>query len=210
MIPGVVHQTWKNAEVTHWIFQRSQASVQEHLSDFEYRFWTDKDLESLIEEDYPEYLDRWQNLSAPIKRVDLARCLILHKHGGVYADLDFIFTGRVSEILTDEIDLFFYKSTQAIVNEWDFLGNALMGAAAGHPFWIEFVEHALELPSNTPVLKHTGPRALGRFVEQMPDKPDIKVFGPDFFDNQNCGDGTGEAAYGHHVRTATWQYPDSM
>ncbi len=206
MIPKIVHQTWKTEEVTHWIFKKSQASVREWLSEWEYRFWTDAKLERFMREAYPEHFEAWANLDRTIKRVDLSRYLILHRHGGLYADLDWVFTGDVGELIEEEIALYFYQSKQALVKGWDFLGNAFMMSTPGQDFWLEVVDYMLGLPANTPVLRHTGPRALGAYWEGLSHKPNATIFGPDIFDNEKCADGVGKRQYGYHVRTATWQH----
>ena len=205
MIPRIVHQTWKDAKIDYWIFKRSQASVALHLADWEYRLWTDADLDSLVKEDFPEFHEAWKALDRHIKRVDTARYCILYKHGGLYADLDFIFTRGIDDLIDDEHDIFFYKSTQAIVKNWEFLGNALMISEPKQQFWLDALRYMFSLPANTGVLHHTGPRALGAYYASLTDKPKVKILGPDIFDNERCQDGIGARTHGYHVRTATWQ-----
>ncbi len=207
MIPKIVHQTWKTAQFDYWVFKRSQASVREHLPDWEYRFWTDGDLDAFVREGYQQFYEAWSALNRPIKRVDMARYFLLHRHGGLYADLDFIFTRPLDDLIDDSHRLYFYRSQQAIAKGWQFLGNAFMMSAPGQPFWIDLVEHMLSLPPDTPVLHHTGPRAIGAFHETLPGHSGIRIFGPDLFDNSRCADGVGEHRYGYHVRTASWQFP---
>lgn len=205
MIPRLVHQTWKDSNVTNWIFRRSQEAISSYLPDWSYRLWTDADLDAFIRLEFGDYYVGWQALAPYIKRVDMARYCILHKFGGIYADLDFVFTRNVADLLTDGHDLYFYISTQAMVKGWLFLGNAFMVSAPGQPFWLDFMSHLLALPPDTPVLRHTGPLALGAFYESLPAKPNARIFGPEYFDNEHCADGVGARAYGYHVRTATWQ-----
>ena len=208
MIPKIVHQTWKSADFEYWIFKRSQASVKEHLPDWEYRFYTDNDLSNFVLANYPEYHKRWTLLDKPIKRVDVARYFLLHHFGGLYADLDFILTRPLDELLDDQHRLYFYRSNEAIVKDWQFLGNAFMISAPGEAFWIELVDFVFSLPNTTHVLHHTGPRAVGAFYETLVDRSAIQVFGPNEFDNDRCASGVGEHRYGYHVRAATWQRPD--
>jgi mannosyltransferase OCH1-like enzyme len=207
MIPRIIHQTWKTAEITHWIFKRSQQSIRDHLPDWKYQLWTDADLDAFMKSEFAAFYERWLKLDKPIKQVDIARYCILHKFGGIYADLDFVFTRNLEELLDEEHDLFFYRSTQALVKRWDFLGNAFMVSAPRQQFWIDVTDHMLGLPAVTPVLKHTGPLALGAFYASLPEKPKTKIFDTSQFDNERCQDGVGERLYGYHVRTATWQRP---
>jgi mannosyltransferase OCH1-like enzyme len=208
MIPKIVHQTWKTATFDYWVFQRSQASVRRHLPHWDYRFWTDADLAVFVHETYPDHYGRWSALDVPIKRVDVARYFLLHHHGGLYADLDFLFTNPVDELLDGSHHLYFYRSTEAIVKGWQFLGNAFMISAPGESFWMGLVDFVFALPADTPVLHHTGPRAVGAYYETLEDRSGFRIFGPDEFDNDRCAAGVGEHRYGYHMRAATWQRPE--
>lgn len=207
MIPQIVHQTWKTEQFDYWVFKKSQAAVREHFPDWNYSFWTDDSLASLIRNTYPGFCEPWSALNAPIKRVDVARYFLMHCFGGIYADLDFIFTQPLDDLIDTSHRIYFYRSQQAIKKGWRFLGNAFMMSAPGESFWLELASHLLSLPPETPVLDHTGPRAVGAFFESLPDKSAIRVFGPDLFDNDRCDDGVGEHRYGYHMRAATWQHP---
>ncbi|MFC5458179.1 glycosyltransferase family 32 protein [Prosthecobacter fluviatilis] len=209
MIPKIVHQTWKDDNITYWVFQRSQASVRAFLGHWEYKLWTDADLERLMKADFPQFYEAWSALDRHIKRVDTARYCMLYKYGGIYADLDFVFTRPVDEIITGEADMYFYKSTEAVVKKQHFLGNAFMVSKPLQPFWLDVLKHMFALPSGLNPLHHTGPRALGEYYEALTEKPNIFVFDGDYFDNEKCNAGTGRHQYGYHVRAATWQHPHS-
>jgi mannosyltransferase OCH1-like enzyme len=207
MIPKIVHQTWKTTQFDYWVFKKSQSSVREHLGDWDYRFWTDEELEVFVRDEYGEYFEAWKGLDRPIKRVDMARYFLLYRFGGLYADLDFIFTSPIDELIGEPYRLYFYRSQQALAKNWEFLGNAFMISAPGERFWMDLVEYQLALLPSTNVLHHTGPRAIGAFYEQLSDRSAIRVFGPDEFDNDRCADGVGAHRNGYHMRTATWQHP---
>lgn len=170
VIPKIVHQTWKTARFDHWVFRKSQDSVREHLADWDYRFWTDDDLERFVRDAYPGHFPCWSALDRPIKRVDMARCFLLHRHGGVYADLDFVFTQAPDPLFDGRHRLYFYRSQQAIAKGWQFLGNAFMASMPGEQFWLDLVEYQLALPPSTEVLHHTGPRAIGAFYESLDER----------------------------------------
>jgi len=159
--------------------------------------------------EFPAYYEKWLALDRQIKRVDTARYCLLYKFEGLYADLDFIFTLGLEDILDEQFDLFFYKSTQAIVKNWDFLGNALMISKPQQAFWLGALEYIFSLPAHTEVLQHTGPRALGAYYASLEEKPNVRIFGPEIFDNEHCADGVGARRYGYHVRAATWQQKSS-
>lgn len=207
MIPRIVHQTWKNNDTSNWIFQKSITSIKRCFPNWDYKFWADEDLDNFIRTYYPSYYLNWANLDRMIKKVDVARYFMLHYYGGVYADLDFVFTKDVTPLIEDGSDLYFYQSTQAIVKKWDFLGNAFMASAREHPFWLMLVEYMFNLPPATKVLHHTGPLAIGAFFKSLDQKPATTIFDPDLFDNHSCQDGVGIRAYGYHMRMASWHGP---
>ena len=53
-----------------------------------YHLWNAEEVEALIKQKYPQYWDMYEALRYPIMRVDIARLIILHAYGGMYADLD--------------------------------------------------------------------------------------------------------------------------
>lgn len=201
MIPRIIHQTYKTTDLP-WFFKKGQDSAKRHMPDWKYRFWTDEDLDRLVREDYPQFYERWLGLDKQIKRVDTARYMILHKHGGMYADLDFYFKKPVDELIEREY-VCSYRTTQSIVKKWPFMGNAFLASESGHPFWIEAIERMFDLPADTSVLFHTGPMALGYIYRDSGFA--FAIFTPDIFDNEKCADGVGLAEYGTHGRRATWQ-----
>jgi len=205
MIPNIVHQTWKTLIFDYWVFSRSQDSVRKHLGHWAYRFWTDADLSTLLIDQFPDIYTSWCALDKHIKRIDIARYCILYIHGGLYADLDFIFTRAIDEIIDDKYQIFSYISTQAIIKGWDFMGNAMLMSQPRQSFWLDAIRYMFSLPGDTDVLDHTGPRALGKFFRLYGTHHAINVFGPEYFDNDRCADGVGEHRYGYHMRAATWQ-----
>lgn len=194
--------------ITNPLFKKSQASIHQHLSDWEYRLWTDSDLDNFVRERFPDFYPSWAALEPHIKKVDTARYFLLYEFGGLYADLDFVFVQSIDDLLDDRFGLYFYKSTQAIAKGWNFLGNAFMMSKSGEKFWLDALAYMFALPRHTPVLNHTGPLALGAFSALSFYPAPIKVFGPDLFDNEACADGVGKRTYGYHARAATWQHPE--
>ena len=71
-IPKVIHQTWKSAELEQ-PFKSFQASWRLHHPEWEYRFWTDQDLDVLVQTHAPGLLQLYRDYPDPICRIDLAR-----------------------------------------------------------------------------------------------------------------------------------------
>jgi len=55
---------------------------------WKYSLWTDRDVEALLARHYLWLLPQYRAYRHAIQRADLARLAILHRHGGVYVDLD--------------------------------------------------------------------------------------------------------------------------
>tara|TARA_R100000654_G_scaffold66973_2_gene95391 strand:- start:117 stop:782 length:666 start_codon:yes stop_codon:yes gene_type:complete len=53
-----------------------------------HKLWNLKDCEKLIDEDFPEYKQLWDDYRYPIQRADFIRYCILYKYGGLYVDCD--------------------------------------------------------------------------------------------------------------------------
>jgi hypothetical protein len=66
------------------------------------------------------------------------------------------------------------------------------------------IEWIYEQPNSEPVLQHTGPMGIGKFLVGKPQY-NTCIFSHHIFDNSQCGDGIGDGEYGVHHRTATWQ-----
>ncbi len=102
MIPKIIHQTWKNKKLPDQVKEWTD-SWKNMNPDFVYKFYTDIDCFKFIYTNYPEYLDMYEDLQ-PIERADVFRYLILHKYGGIYADLDtecFKTMGPLLELFND-------------------------------------------------------------------------------------------------------------
>ena len=56
--------------------------------EYTYMLWTDEQLRQLIADDYPWLLATYDAYPHDTQRWDASRFAILHKYGGVYADLD--------------------------------------------------------------------------------------------------------------------------
>ena len=72
------------------IFQDNVDATKEFCKkhNYEYKLWDLKDCEKLIQEDYSEYQDLWNDFRYAIQRADFIRYCILHKYGGIYIDCD--------------------------------------------------------------------------------------------------------------------------
>ncbi|CAI0652221.1 unnamed protein product [Colletotrichum noveboracense] len=89
-IPNTIHQIWKTTDVSTY---PARASREYWKSMFEPRgyqvkIWTDDDILSLIKSKYSWLLPTYETYDHNIQRADLARLVVIHAEGGIYADLD--------------------------------------------------------------------------------------------------------------------------
>lgn len=138
-IPKIIHQT-APADKSKWhpLWEKCQQSWKTHFHEFEYRFWTDEDIDNLIQEHYPQFLDMYINFPAHIMKIDFVRFAILHHCGGIYADMDYYCYQNFYDELTD--------SAYVVENPYgnDPFENSLMCSAKGAEFFMKCMELSLE------------------------------------------------------------------
>ena len=165
----IIHQTYKTTEIREdWL--PYQASWKTHHPDCDYRFWTDEDNRELISTHYAWFLPIYDSYPYNIQRADVARYFMLHRHGGLYADLDYECLKPLDELLSGR-DLAFtteptqhHKMFHEQISELNrMVSNALMYSTPGHPFW-EKVFDLLKIKAQLAhdVLESTGPFLLTR------------------------------------------------
>ena len=87
MWPRVVHQTWLDHKIP-LKYRNLREGCRLANPEYEFRMWTDADLEQLLLDHYSWFLPTWRQYPYAIQRVDSARLFVLHQYGGVYLDMD--------------------------------------------------------------------------------------------------------------------------
>jgi len=169
MISKIIHQTAPRDE-TKWnpIWKECQSSWKKNFSEFEYIFWDDDDIRNLIKTDYPQYLKEYDSFKYHIIRIDFARSCILHKHGGIYADMDFYCYQNFYEFLL--------KNKIYLVESWpewkEKVQNSLMISPPKQNFWIEYCDTIIcnmkkinyDVKNYRDVLNYCGPICLSNLI----------------------------------------------
>lgn len=122
-------------------YNRFGQTWRQHQPGWEHRLWAEAELAGLAmrnrglydaaETEAPNDAIRW--------RVDIARLEILHQYGGIYADCDTECLKPLEPLLKHH--MFLPQSP----NDTSLVTNAVMGAAAGHPFLDALIR---DLPAN--------------------------------------------------------------
>lgn len=189
LIPRIIHQSWKTDRIPAE-YQAYARTWRELHVDWEHRLWTDDDNLDLIRRDYPRLLPTYKSYPLAIQRADMARILYLHKHGGLYVDLDFECFRPFDRLLEsggvtmgrEKGGLGWYK------RRLDFASNALLASPPGHPFWEIVLERMVDRarpqrwwePRAAYVLATTGPEILDEAAGAYPDD-DVTVYPADYF-----------------------------
>lgn len=217
MIPKIIHQTYKSIDLPE-TFKMCQDKVIELHPDFEYRFYTDKDMYEFIEKDFPDYYENFMKLPRKIMQVDMFRYFLMYKYGGLYLDMDYL--------MFKKYDLLDYKIVipSNRVNEEGYItcvGNCFFASIPGHDFWkkiidtINIIDRTIEnFKVNNNILYHkdgTGPGFLFEMIKEYKKRDEIclpvkKLFHPpatntnkEYISSIKNG-----GAYGIHLCTGTW------
>ena len=169
---------WKDRAVPPQ-FRALVASVREHQPDYEYRLWTDEDIDAFVRERAPQFLDAYTKLGRRIEQIDFARYLILREIGGAYFDLDMVSIRSIDPLVATNrivLGLECSEHTQQFRPQpARIICNALMISPPGEPFWLELMQHIVGHYGDWrwwwhrgPVYR-TGPMALTSFVDSLPD-----------------------------------------
>jgi mannosyltransferase OCH1-like enzyme len=121
-IPLIIHQVWLGKEP--FPFEEARQSILKHHPDWEYRLWTDADVESfgLVNK---KLFDAAKNYG---ERADIFRYEILERYGGVYLDAD-MHCVKPLDILHH-----CYEFYTGILNSGTVeLGIGIIGTRPGHP-----------------------------------------------------------------------------
>ena len=170
-IPSQIHQTWKDSQPPRVLFSpRWARSLRDSNPGWSYRLWSDADNHALVASQYPSLLTMYDNYGSPIQRADVARYLIAHSHGGVYADLDTECFKPFAPIVRGASLVLSYKMGS---NFSRGACNSVFGSAPHHPFW-RVVFDVLRNRSATPlatghtaVLYSTGPAVLREAIRRL-------------------------------------------
>ena len=141
---------------------------------YQYILWSPEMCDNLIEE-YLDYKDLYNSVKYSIMKVDIIRFLILHKHGGLYADLD---TKPKCKTLKSSTFITAYKVGQ----KREHYEMEVIQSIKGHPYLLEFLDYVktqidekdkvevYEKWKCRYVYQTTGPQSFNRFLK---DKEDI-------------------------------------
>ncbi|GIW51723.1 MAG: hypothetical protein KatS3mg081_1078 [Gemmatimonadales bacterium] len=199
MIPRIIHQTWKTERIPEaWL--RAQQSWRSKHPQWQYRFWSDYDLDELVRLRFPRFYRFWRSYPEAIQRVDAARYFILYEFGGVYADLDMVCLRPLDDLLIHDLVL---ARTVPLG-----LSNQLMMARPGHSFFARAIEllpsafrrwHRRWIPRHFRILLTTGPLFITGLYRRYGAGTNARLLSLD-----EHGHGRPERSYVRHLPGNSW------
>ena len=212
MIPKIVHQQApRDLNKWHRLWFRCSETWHTKFWDHDYRLWDDETLDAFVKKEYPQYYESYISFPLMILKVDFCRPLLLHKFGGIYADLDYLVVHNFREYL-DDTKINIVESPVSMFPSWqETIQNSLMASPPNCQFWLDFCDYSIEIYSRKEIREElewcsayknlqvegwvikatTGPIALTNFCKET--NADIhvlpkKIFNPRFDGGKINGD----------------------
>jgi len=150
-IPRLIIQTWKSNDIPSK-YINSIRSIKRYNPHYKFMFFTDKDIDNFIKEEYPQYYSTYKRLPVIIQKIDFFRYIAVYHYGGFYFDLDMTGLYPLDNILKYE---FFFPVDSVLTPEkcasirfkkycdkgYDYiLGQYAFGAKPKHPFIKALIE----------------------------------------------------------------------
>jgi len=178
---------------------------------------------ALVKSFYPEHMEMFKTYPYEIQRCDSIRYMILHRFGGVYADMDYYCNRPLDEALKafpNDIYLVQTPNTN-ILGEIDHISNSLMYSVAGNPFWKQVL---LELEKKQArsyynfstyftIMYTTGPGILNRIYSKYKYKYKVKSLPHKLFHPYGIGDDKlsltkNTEVFAIHLGKGSWEQKD--
>ena len=197
-IPKIIHQT-APSETEKWnpIWFKCQQSWKEKFPDFEYKMWTDEDLDEFIRTKFEWFYPTYKSYDKNIKRIDSARYFILYEYGGIYADMDYECINKFDHLLPDgKVSICESPYINHPIRNEKY-ENSLMASPQKHPFWNLVFNNLEENINAWTVVWATGPN----IVKEAIDDSSPEMWNGLFFEKFTRGD---ENGYSRHYNTGSW------
>jgi hypothetical protein len=219
MIPKIIHHIApEDKSIWHLFWKKCYESWNREFPDYTFKLWNDQsDIDNLIKQEYPQYWNLYQAFPVHIMKIDFARLCILHKFGGIYADMDMYCYGKFEHYLTKDI-MFLENLIHEYTNAE--LENSLMASIPNHRLLEEIIKYVKtcfiyfrpqfkkqdtnwrSIENDKIVNNTTGSGMLSQAVKGFKKYFDIGVFECELFNNRPCS--YDPKFYTKHLHTSVW------
>jgi mannosyltransferase OCH1-like enzyme len=168
MIPKILH--WTTRE-NSWEERRLVGNAKRLMPSFRHKVWTDVENLGLVKEFFPQHVDQYLAFEKAVTRTDIARCLYLYKHGGVYTDTDYRFYRVLDDDFLNNACVLGIEEPHGECLIGPKYGNAFMASEQGFPMWLQFVEESFlrAREGEKRIVFIAGPHALSKCVIDSSD-----------------------------------------
>ena len=198
MIPRRLHQIWLGPRPQPGVWMDTWRPLN---PTFDVRVWDEASISALDLRNRSVY-DRFLEEGIFDGAADVARVEVLQREGGIYVDADSIALSPLEDAL---LDAGFFAVREPDPGDGEApVGNACMGAVAGHPVHERYRAVISQVVTLRPMWRRTGPGALTDVLERS-DEADITVL-PAWTFYATTIDGaavTGGEPFGRHFWSTT-------
>lgn len=216
-ITPLFHQTWRSSWLaTHSRFAvASERSIRRLFPAFAYRLWLDRDIDRFVQgyvaAQLPELYAIYRALPEKIMKIDFVRYLWMYVFGGIYSDLDLIYSRSVEDLFTPNKAVYFFERawTTGSARLSVSVHQAWLASAPRHPIWLDimdFIGESLK-SGQTEVLELTGPNGVSRAIcelDLLGKYADVAVLPGNSIYQPGWTKTPRESAYCEHLTTHTW------
>lgn len=207
MIPRIVHQIWLGEDTPEPPPHMAEASRTWPARNpgWAHRVWGAPEVDALFAAVRPDLVDLYRSYPYCVQRADAARYLILHVHGGVYADFDIACAGPLDDMVREDLVL---APTRPFG-----LSNDLIMARPGHPLLQAALDglpaayrrwHRGWVPPYLRVMLATGPSYFTSVHLRLGAEARARLLTADEY-----GHGEADRALVRHLQGSTWHAWDA-
>jgi inositol phosphorylceramide mannosyltransferase catalytic subunit len=188
VIPRIIHQTYKEWDAIPTVFKRSIDKLKNNNKEWEYRFYSDENVEKYISHYYGQNhlrIYRCINPDYGAVRADFFRYLVMYRHGGVYLDIKSACTLPLDQFRDDSYILSHWENPLYGVHDvlpgGEFM-QCFIIAEPYHVYLATVIEAVSKNISSFPrgigrdaVLKITGPIAYTKAILSVLDSTKHRI-----------------------------------
>jgi inositol phosphorylceramide mannosyltransferase catalytic subunit len=190
--------------------------------DWVYKCWDSDEALNIVKKFYPEHLNMYKNYNYEIQRCDLIRYFILHRYGGLYADMDYCCVKPWNEVLRLYKSDIYFVETPNKMTQGVHVSNSLMYSRKNNSFWRAlFIE--LEQNKNLPIyygrhltiMYSTGPCIINRVFQRYKSKYKLKSYPFELFHpyginvDLDTNKSLTNKIYAYHLGKGSWENQDT-
>jgi mannosyltransferase OCH1-like enzyme len=155
LIPKIIHQVWLGSKFPDKLCRLRDTWIDMHPG-WEYRLWTDDDVDSFGLNNINSF-NAIKNFGS---KSDIFRYEILHRHGGIYVDVDF----ECIKPFDDLTYLEFFTGTG--YTDKPYWYNGLFACKPEHPILSNLIQKLKSLPSHYDIWHRTGPGVFTTAIDE--------------------------------------------